>query len=67
MATIKVIKYFIKSSPVGEVKDILEDVSTILGQTEFLNDPEVKQALRDYYESHLIHFAHGERTLLVDG
>ena len=27
--TIKVIKYFIKSSPVGEVKDILDDVSII--------------------------------------
>jgi hypothetical protein len=67
MATIKVIKYFIKSSPVGEVKDVLDDIATILGQTEFLNDPEVKQALREYYEAHLQQIVCGDKKLLVDG
>ena len=31
MTSIKVSKYFIKSSPVGELQDVLEDISTIIG------------------------------------
>jgi hypothetical protein len=48
-ANLKVIKFFIKNSPVGEVQDILEDISTIAGQ-EFLQNPEIKQQLQEYYE-----------------
>ena len=29
--SLKVIKYFIKSSPVGEAKDVLDDIATIVG------------------------------------
>ena len=50
-ASIKVIKYFIKSSPVGELPDVLDDICTIIGQ-DFLNNTEIKVALRDYYELH---------------
>ena len=32
MTSIKVCKFFIKSSPVGELQDVLEDVSQIIGQ-----------------------------------
>ena len=52
MSYLKVTKFCIKSSPIGEVKDVLEDISTILGNTEFLGQPEVRQALREYYEAH---------------
>ena len=51
MSSLRVIKYFIKSSPVGELSDILDDISNIVGH-EFLQTSEIKQALRDYHESH---------------
>lgn len=35
MSYLRVVKYFIKSSPVGELSDVLEDVSNIIGN-EFL-------------------------------
>ena len=47
----KIIKYFIKSSPVGEVNLILKDVANIV-DAEVLNSPEIKQALKEYFESH---------------
>ena len=50
-ANLKIIKYFVKVSPVGEVADVLEDISTIVG-TDFLNNADTKTALRDYYEAH---------------
>jgi len=49
MSAIRVIKFFIKNSPVGELADNLEDISNIVGQ-DFLKSPEIKQALREYYE-----------------
>ena len=51
MSNLRVIKFFIKSSPVGELSEVLEDISNIIGH-DFLTQPEVKQALREYYESH---------------
>lgn len=48
-ANIKVIKFFIKNSPVGEVQDILEDISLIVGN-DFLQNLEIKQALQEFYE-----------------
>jgi hypothetical protein len=50
----QIIKYFIKSAPVGEVQDILEDISNIIGQ-DFLGLDDIKQALREYYETHMQH------------
>lgn len=50
MATIKVCKYFIKSSPVGELHEVLEDIQKVLGSNDFLATQDIKDALRDYYE-----------------
>jgi hypothetical protein len=63
----KVIKFCIKNSPVGEQKDILDDISNIIG-AEAINTPEVKQALRDYYEEHLYHLEieGQERKVVID-
>jgi len=41
MNSLRVIKYFIKSSPVGELSDVLEDVSNIIGN-DFLNNADIK-------------------------
>lgn len=55
-AHLKVIRFFIKSAPVGEVQDVLEDLSNILNTGhDFLNDKQVKEALREYYELHRQH------------
>ena len=53
-ANLKIIKYFIKNSPVGEVQDVLEDIANIIGN-DFLASPDIKQALREYYETHMQH------------
>ena len=64
---LKVIKFCIKNSPVGEQKDILEDISNIIG-ADAINTPEVKQALRDYYEAHLYHLEiqGSDRKVVID-
>lgn len=36
MTSIKVCKYFIKSSPVGELHEVLDDISKVLGSSDFL-------------------------------
>ena len=55
MTSIKVCKYFIKSSPVGELHEVLDDVGKVLGSQDFLSDPQIKDALREYYEAHKLH------------
>jgi len=52
--TIKVVKYFIKSSPVGEVNMVLKDVCNIIDK-EVLGSDEIKTALREYFEEHRQH------------
>jgi len=52
MTSIKVCKYFIKSSPVGELHEVLDDISKVLGSNEFLSTQEIKDQLREYYEAH---------------
>jgi len=66
MTSLKVCKYFIKSSPVGELHEVLDDIGKVLGSQEFLSTPEIKEALREYYENHKLHvtFADG-RTAIV--
>lgn len=66
MTAIKVCKYFIKSSPVGELHEVLDDVGKILGSNEFLQAQEIKDALRDYYESHKLHlqFPNGQTAIV---
>ncbi len=61
MSSSRVIKYFIKSSPVGELMDVLQDVSNIIGN-DFLQQPDIKQALRDYYEAHKIQLSFPDGT-----
>jgi hypothetical protein len=51
---IKVVKYFIKSSPVGEVNMVLKDVCNIIDK-EVLGSDEIKTALREYFEEHKQH------------
>jgi hypothetical protein len=50
----KVIKYFIKSAPVGEVNLVLNDVKNITGEKP-LEEPEIKQFLKEHFESHRQH------------
>ena len=55
MTSIKVCKYFIKSSPVGELHEVLDDVSKILGIQDLFQEKDIKDALREYYEAHKLH------------
>jgi hypothetical protein len=50
---IKALHYFIKEATVGELNYILEDMGNILGNKDFLNEPEILQAIREYHEEHL--------------
>ena len=61
MTSVKVCKYFIKSSPVGELHEVLDDVGKVLGSNDFLSTQEIKDSLREYYEMHKLHltFANG--------
>ncbi len=65
-ANLKIIKYFVKVSPVGEIQDVLDDISSILGSQDFLTNADTKQALRDYYEHHKQHIQlHDGRVAIV--
>jgi hypothetical protein len=50
---IKIVKYFIKSSPVGEVNMVLKDVCNIIDK-EILDSDDIKAAMREYFEEHRI-------------
>lgn len=66
MTSLKVCKYFIKSSPVGELHEVLDDIGKVLGSQDFLSTPEIKDALRDYYETHKLHVSFSDgRTAIV--
>ena len=65
-SAIKIIKYFIKSSPVGEVKDVLDDLAIISGNSSLLQREELQLALREYFEAHGQHFFVDERAVLVN-
>jgi len=67
MATVKVCKYFIKSSPVGELDEVLEDIGKVLGSKDFVHTAEIKEALREYYETHkmILRFPDGETALVT--
>ena len=64
---IKVVKYFIKSSPVAEVNMVLKDVCNIVDK-EILNHEEIKQALREYFEEPRQHIklADGRIAMVTD-
>jgi hypothetical protein len=68
MTAIKVCKYFIKSSPVGELHEVIDDITKVFGgNSEFLSTPEIKDSLRDYFESHRlhVHFPNGTTGLVA--
>ena len=50
---IKVVKYFIKNSPVGEVNMVLKDVCNIIDK-EILENDDIKAAMREYFEEHRV-------------
>lgn len=64
MSANKVIKYLLKSSPVGEVHDVIQDLSTLVGM-DTLKSPEIQQALKEYFETHLQQVQVGEERCLV--
>ncbi len=56
MTSIKVCKYFIKSSPVGELHEVLDDITKVFGgHSDYLSTPEIKESLREYFEAHRLH------------
>ncbi len=61
----KVIKYFIKNAPVGELSYLLEDISGVLGSQEFLHLDDIKQALREHYEAHCQHISLNENEKVL--
>jgi hypothetical protein len=68
MTAIKICKYFIKSSPVGELHEVIDDITKVFGgNSEFLSTPEIKDSLRDYFESHRlhVHFPNGTTGLVA--
>lgn len=52
---LKALHYFIRESTVGELNYIIDDISSILGNKDFMQEPEIVEALRTYYEQHLTH------------
>ena len=52
--THKVINYFIKNSPVGEVHEVLGDLVKITG-IDACNHQKVRDAIRNHLEDHRMH------------
>ena len=50
----KIVKYFIKSSPVAEVNMILKDLCSIIDR-EILDNEDIQNALKEYFELHKQH------------
>jgi hypothetical protein len=42
----KIIKYFIKNSPIGELQQIIQDLKVLAGGEEILHRQSVRDALR---------------------
>ena len=51
----KALHYFIKEATVGELNYVVDDIGNILGNKDFLQEPEIIETLRSYYETHLSH------------
>ncbi len=45
----------------------LPDISSIIGK-DFLNEPEIVEAMREYYEQHLLHISleNGEKAMVTE-
>ena len=64
---VKIVKYFIKSSPVGEVNMVLGDVCNIIDK-EIMNNPDIQNSLREYFEQHKQHIdlGDGKKALVTE-
>lgn len=64
----KALHYFIKETTVGELNYVLDDISSLIGNKDFLQEPEIIEALRNYHETHLTHhtLASGENVVVSD-
>jgi len=51
---IKIVKFFIKNSPVGEVNLVLKDVFNLIDK-EIMKSEDIKNALKEYFEQHKQH------------
>jgi hypothetical protein len=61
----KALHYFIKEATVGELDYIIDDISNIIGNKDFINEPEIIDALRNYHETHLNHHTLSNGTSVV--
>ncbi|CAI2377149.1 unnamed protein product [Moneuplotes crassus] len=61
----KALQYFIQEATVGELEYIIDDIGTIVGNKDFLQQPEIIQALREYQERHLNHQTLPDGTKVV--
>lgn len=61
----KALQYFIQESTVGELDYIIDDIGSIVGNKDFLQQPEIIEALRQYHESHLNHQTLPDGTKVV--
>ena len=54
--SVKALKYMIRTSPAGEMKDVLLNIKTIIGsEDEFIASPDILAAMRKWYETHRQH------------
>ena len=51
--SIKSLKYMIRVTPAGEMKDVLIHMKTLLdGEQSLISNPEIIDAMRKWYEAH---------------
>lgn len=62
---INAIKYFIKDAPVGELRLVVQDIEALVGSAEQFQLPELKEALREYYEAHVSHHSLEDGTVVA--
>lgn len=54
--SIKSLKYMIRVTPAGEMKDVLIHLKTLLdGEQNMISNPEIIEAMRKWYEAHKQH------------
>ena len=53
---VKAVKYLIKQAPAGEIQDVLQDLHTLIGSPQLLNQSDqIMKALKYWYETHKYH------------
>ena len=61
---LQIIKYIIKSSPIGHLKETIECLKNILG-SQVLEEPEIKHEILGYEEEHFKHISLNEDKILI--